>query len=139
MSLLEPGGLSLSMNKYVLDASALLALINKEAGHEIVADVVAHSVISTVNVTETVTILQKHGIKNEAARIFIADIVGEIVAFEEEHAFAAAALNTYTSKLGLSLGDRACLSVAKHLKLPVLSADKVWSKLKIGVLIKIIR
>lgn len=127
------------MDKYVLDASALLALINKEAGHELVSDVVAHSVMSTVNVAEAVTVLQNHGIDNSTARNFIADILGQILPFEEDQAFTAAALNKLTSKFGLSLGDRACLSVAHHLKLPVLSADKLWSKLNIDVVIKMIR
>lgn len=127
------------MSKYVLDASALLALINKETGHELVAKVVSLSVMSTVNVTEVATVLHKHGIKIETTKRLIADILAEILVFDEAQAFTAAELNPLTSKFGLSLGDRACLSLAKHLKLPILSADKVWSKLKIDADIKIIR
>lgn len=127
------------MNKYVLDASALLALINKETGHELVADVVTHSVISTVNVAEVVSVLHRHDIEVEAARHMIKGIVFAIVPFDEQQAFTAASFNKLTHKFGLSLGDRACLSVAQHLKLPALSADKLWSKLKIGIDIRIIR
>lgn len=127
------------MNKFVLDASALLALMNKEPGHERVASAAAYSLMSSVNVSEAVTILQKHGIDIEDARVLINDILAEIVPFNDEHAFTAALLNKQTSQFSLSLGDRACLSVAYHLKLPVLTADRQWAKVHIGVPIELVR
>jgi PIN domain nuclease of toxin-antitoxin system len=51
----------------------------------------------------------------------------------------AARLREKTKKYGLSLGDRACLSLAKLKSFPVLTADKIWAKLSVGVEIKIIR
>jgi ribonuclease VapC len=41
--------------------------------------------------------------------------------------------------LGLSLGDRACLSLAIQQKLSVLTADRVWAGLQLGLNIQMIR
>ena len=41
--------------------------------------------------------------------------------------------------LGLSLGDRACLALAKSKSLPVLTADKAWLELMVEVSVKSIR
>ena len=41
--------------------------------------------------------------------------------------------------LGLSLADRACLVTAIRLHCPVITADKVWQLLDIGVEIHLIR
>lgn len=127
------------MNKYVLDASALLALINQEAGQEAVANVITHSVMSAVNVSESIAILQKHNVAATTAQLFIDDMLAEIIPFNKEQALGAAILHKHTSKFGLSLGDRACLNLASQLNLPVLTADKVWSKVKIDIPIHIIR
>jgi PIN domain nuclease of toxin-antitoxin system len=45
------------MNKYVLDASALLAMLKKEPGAKIVEETLPFTVISSVNISETVSIL----------------------------------------------------------------------------------
>ena len=50
-------------NRLVLDASALLALIQEEAGAEIIKPLLKFSVMSTVNVTETLSVLQRANIK----------------------------------------------------------------------------
>jgi len=127
------------MSKYVLDASALLALFNKEDGYKRVADVVTHSVMSAVNVSEVIKILQKNHVEGSVARHLITDVLGEIIPFDEKQAYTAAILDQTTSKLGLSLGDRACLSLAQHLNAQILTADKIWSKLKFSVSIEVIR
>ena len=44
-----------------------------------------------------------------------------------------------THGLGLSLGDRACLALARRLSLAALTADRVWGNLKIEVEIQVIR
>jgi ribonuclease VapC len=40
---------------------------------------------------------------------------------------------------GLSLGDRACLALAMELKLPVVTADRAWIDLDLGIDICVIR
>ena len=43
------------------------------------------------------------------------------------------------TKIGLFLGDRACLSLAKQLELPVVTADRIGRKLTIVIEIEVIR
>jgi PIN domain nuclease of toxin-antitoxin system len=62
-----------------------------------------------------------------------------VVPFTALLAFRAAELRNPTRKIGLSLGDRACLATALELGLPVVTADRVWSKLKLGIDIHVIR
>jgi ABC-type antimicrobial peptide transport system ATPase subunit len=54
-------------------------------------------------------------------------------------AHIAGSLWQQTKALGLSLGDRACLALAIQLNLPVLTADKLWQQLDVGVAIQLIR
>lgn len=73
----------------------------------------------------------------------VRDILGglhlSIVPFDDELAYDCAGLRPVTKHLGLSLGDRACLALAKREVLPVLTADRVWSELDIGVEVRLIR
>ena len=46
-------------NRVILDASALLALIQEETGAEIIKPLLKFSVMSVVNVTETLSVLQR--------------------------------------------------------------------------------
>jgi PIN domain nuclease of toxin-antitoxin system len=62
-----------------------------------------------------------------------------IIEFDAEQAIIAASFDSLTRKYGLSLGDRACLALAKSKNLPVLTADKVWKELDLGVKIRLIR
>nr|WP_242045152.1 type II toxin-antitoxin system VapC family toxin [Anabaena catenula] len=63
----------------------------------------------------------------------------EIIACNEEDALTIAKLRPLTKSAGLSLGDRACLALGKRLNLPVLTADKVWTSLSLGITINLIR
>lgn len=65
--------------------------------------------------------------------------VQEAIPFTAEQAKAAGNLIAQTRPFGLSLGDRACLSLALELKAPVYTADRSWKDLKIGVRIHVIR
>ena len=62
-----------------------------------------------------------------------------ILPFTIEDAERAARMWPVTSKFGLSLGDRACLALALRLDLPVMTADRVWGKLQMGVEVQLIR
>ena len=44
-----------------------------------------------------------------------------------------------TRQLGLSLGDRACLSLGLRLGLPVLTCDRAWSQLPLALEIQVLR
>ena len=127
------------MSSYVLDASAILTLLNDEAGAGIVEKALSGAVISTVNYAEVVTRLVLLGMpENEIIEAL--SILGlEIVPFDEEQSFRAGSLVNGTKKYGLSLGDRACLALAIKSGFPLLTADRVWQELNIGIDIKVIR
>ena len=44
-----------------------------------------------------------------------------------------------TKKLGLSLGDRACLALGIMLKKTVVTAEHLWSRLRLDVTVEVIR
>jgi ribonuclease VapC len=120
------------MIKNILDASAVLAVLNGEPGQKKVIPMLAESAISSVNLTEVAAKLLETGMDEDSARLAVSVLgVGEVVDFTEELAWKAAQLRPLTKAYGLSLGDRACLALAVKLKVPVVTADKEWSKLKL--------
>ena len=123
----------------VLDASALLALINSEPGWKVVAATLPEAAISAVNLAEVVTKMVDIGIPEEDAWAEAADLVPLIIGFGPELARATAGLRVMTRQLGLSFGDRACLALAQQLHLPALTADTAWRRLSIGVEIRFLR
>lgn len=127
------------MNKYVLDSSAVLAVIQKEPGAEFVARNIEHCVISAVNLCEVVGKLARDGIGEDDSYGMLENMILEVIPFDRAAAFSAGRMILRTLPYGLSLGDRACLATAAHLKLEAITADKVWTKLKIPVKIKVIR
>ena len=130
-------------DKIVIDTSAVIALINREEGFEVVEKYIGNAVISSVNFSEVITVMNRELFKTEEERAeglkLIKNTFSHIVEFDTEQAIIAASFDSITKKYGLSLGDRACLALAKHQKLPVLTADKIWSDLGLGIKIKLIR
>jgi PIN domain nuclease of toxin-antitoxin system len=127
------------MKSFVLDASALLASIYEEKGKLIVDRYSENAIISTVNITEVIEQLIRTGSEVSAIEEIVRKFSIKRIDYNEEHAFIAARLREPTKKLGLSLGDRACLALAITEKLPVLTADKAWKDIKVGVKIQVIR
>jgi PIN domain nuclease of toxin-antitoxin system len=128
------------MNRIVLDASAILAVIGGEPGTEkLTPALLARAVGSAVNLAEVQTKLGIRGWTSEQAWEDATSPVREVVPFDEQQARLAGDLVISTRHLGLSLGDRACLALGIALKLPVYTADRTWKKLKLGVAIHVIR
>jgi len=127
------------VNKYVLDASALLALLNNEPGAKRVRDILSESVIGAVNACEVVGKLTSAGMTLDDARSSIELTSVEILSFDEKAAFTAGGLIVETKKLGLSLGDRACLALGLMLNQTVVTAEQSWRKLKLPVTVEVIR
>lgn len=120
------------MIKNVLDASAVLAVLNGEPGEDKVVPLLAESAISSVNLTEVGAKLLGAGMDEASAQIAVSVLgIGEVVDFNEKLAWKAAWLRPLTKQFGLSLGDRACLALAIHLNVPAVTAEKQWSKQKL--------
>jgi len=128
------------VNRTVLDASAILAVINAEPGAEkLTPDLLAGAVGSAVNLAEVQTKLVSRGWTSDEAWEDATSPIREVLPFDEEQARMAGDLVTQTRHLGLSLGDRACLALGIALKVPVYTAEKAWKKVKVGVRIHVIR
>lgn len=123
----------------VLDASALLAFLYAEEGHARVAAQLAGSCISAVNLAEVLGRFARDGHNPREVLRQIECTPIEFMPFLAEDAALAAALLPHTRPLGLSLADRACLALAAAQKVPVLTADRTWSRLNIGISIELIR
>lgn len=127
------------MSKYVLDASAVLALLNQEPGMDRVEAVLADSCLGTVNYCEVLGKLIDAGMPEQEARESIGLLNVEVVGFDIDLARLAAVLRPTTKKLGLSLGDRSCLALALSRRNTAVTAERAWAKLKIGLKIELIR
>jgi ribonuclease VapC len=128
------------MNRIVLDASAILAVINDEPRAEkLTPALLARAVASTVNLAEVHTKLVSRGWPPAQAWEDATSPVREVLPFDEDQARIAGDLVAHTRHLGLSLGDRACLALAMILKVPAYTAEKAWKKLEVKVRIHVIR
>lgn len=90
---------------------------------------------------EVVTRLADHKIpEDDISKILgVLGLKVKVIDFTFNSAQLMTTLRYQTRHLGLSLGDRACLALAIEQKLPVLTADRAWKKLKIGIEIQVIR
>jgi ribonuclease VapC len=128
------------VSKIVLDASAILAVLNREPGSEkLTPEVLANAAGSTVNLAEVHTKLVSWGGDPDEAWEDTLSALHESVPFSEQQARIAGGLVAQTRSLGLSLGDRACLALGLELNAPVYTTDRSWKNLKLGVRIHVIR
>lgn len=122
----------------ILDASALLALLNREPGGERVAEaLLTGALMSAVNLSEVVAKLADIGMSEGEVREAIEPLGVEVVPFDEAAAVATGLLRGESRRAGLSLGDRACLALGRERTLPVLTADTAWSTLDLGPEVKV--
>ena len=124
---------------HVLDASALLAYAHDERGGARVAAVMETAFLSTVNLSEAVAKFVERGTDYRRLQNEIRFSNVTLVPFEAADAYAAGDLRQDTRRFGLSFGDRACIALARRLGMPVLTADRAWAKLDLGVAVELIR
>jgi len=127
------------MTMQVLDASAVLAWLHGEPGSAPVEAGMASAQISSVNLSEVLTKVVERGGSAQAARVDLQAYGLTVHAFTPNDADVAADLRLPTRQAGLSLGDRACLALGKRLGVPVLTADRAWAQLEVGVHIELLR
>ena len=114
----------------MLDASALLAWLHQEPGGEKVEPLLGRSIVSAVNLSETLQKGLSRGADVAGLREDLEALGLKVVNFTAEDAEMAAELWAATRHLGLSLGDRSCLATAKRLKVPAVTADRDWTKIE---------
>lgn len=125
--------------KVVLDASALLAFLFRETGHETVAEHLSGAALSAVNLSEVLSRFVRDGHAVDDLTVGLLGVGIEVHPFDELQAALAASLVPIARPLGLSLGDRACLALALTLEKPALTADQAWTKLTLDIPVQLIR
>ena len=127
------------MSEVVLDASALLALLNQEPGAERIAAYLPGVAMSTVNLAEVVAKLAEVGMSELEIRRAINGLHIRLVPFDDEQAFQCGLMRPRFRHLGLSLGDRACLALANLLGAKALTTDSAWKNLRGGPRVEVVR
>lgn len=123
----------------VLDASAVLALLEGEPGAADVETMLDGSVMSAVNLSEVLQKTIEHGVDTGDLERDLEALGVEIRSFDAVQARAAAALWERVPRAGLSLGDRACLALASGLGVAAVTADRRWASLSLDVDVRIVR
>jgi PIN domain nuclease of toxin-antitoxin system len=125
--------------KVVLDSSAVLAMLWDEPGAARVVDALPGARISAVNLAEVTAKLVDRGASDEDATEILRSLGLDAVAFDSDQALAAGLLRRATRGVGLSIGDRACLALARSERAVALTADRAWAGLSLGVDVEVIR
>ena len=123
----------------VLDASALLVFLFGEPGHAEVARVIERSCMSTVNLAEVVGKFVERGVDARLVLGRLRSTTIEFVPFDADQAARSAAMLPLARPRGLSLADRACLALAASRGVPVITADRAWQDLDVGVDVRVVR
>jgi ribonuclease VapC len=127
------------MTVYVLDASALVAVLRREPGAEFVEARMAGALMCTVNASEAVMRGVEKGFSEDLMAALISSQELELVSFDAELALSTARLRPSTKHLGLSFADRACIATAIRAKAVAVTADRIWATLDLPCTIEIIR
>ena len=129
------------MNTTIVDASALLAYLFDESGADVVAELLdtGNALVSSVNYAETVSKLVDRKMPEEVVKTTMDNLGLEAVAYDEQQALLTGLLRKSCLSYGLSLGDRACLALAKANGLPVMTAGREWKTIPLGLEVVLIR
>ena len=115
---------------YLLDASALLAVLFKDPGAERVLRLIDNSEIHAINLAEVVRKMMKVGVPETDIRTLLEELDLPVNdKFNADHAFAVAQLAHNNRAYGLSLGDCVCLSIARWMGQAAVTGDRRWSEI----------
>ena len=124
---------------YVLDASALLCLLQEEPGAERVARALPAAVIGAVNYSEVVGKLVESGLDEPTVDRLTDALQLKVIPFDRSQARVTGSLRAPTRRLGLSLGDRACLALAVAEGATALTCERIWAKFEAPCKIETVR
>ncbi len=129
------------MTTIALDASALLALLLGEPGGEKVESALDGALIAAVNLAEIVSHYAKLGAQRSDIETLLRPLPIRVIPIDTELSYEAGMLRPLTAKLGLSLGDRYCLALARREGVAALTAERRWPRIAAdaGVTVELIR
>lgn len=117
----------------VLDASAVICLVRREPGWDRVAAFGNACDLSAVNLVEVAYRLTHHGFPPDEVEAVVRPLVGRIVPLDAKFALLTSSVHRSTRHLGLSLADCACLALGVAHRAAVVTADRKWSDLDLGI------
>ncbi len=125
---------------YVMDASALLALMQGEKGSNVVDQLIQEQecIASSVNMAEVGTKLITKGLAPAQLTRTLKELNVQSIDFDLEQATLCASLRLSTKHVGLSLGDRACLALTQLVKGTAVTGDSAWSDVAAAVDVKVL-
>ena len=112
--------------KYLLDASALLALLRVERGADVVEGLFQECAINSANLTEVFTKLIQLGWTPDSVREHVAQLKIPVLPVTQAEADASANLAPLAWQKGISLGDRLCLATCHTHNLIALTTESRW-------------
>ncbi len=96
--------------------------------------------MSAVNAAEVSAHLRVRDWTSGQVKEVFDDLGIDVLPFDRATALLSGAYRPRTHRLGLGLGARACLATARRMRLPVLTADRVWGRVELrGVEVVLIR
>jgi|HubBroStandDraft_4_1064222.scaffolds.fasta_scaffold498461_2 ribonuclease VapC len=123
----------------LLDASAALAEVHAETGRELVRAQAGRSAMSVVNFAEVVSHLRRLGVPEFQTELLAEQMGFEVLDADKFRGCEAGALHGALPRSGISLADAFALALARELGVPVLTADRAWAALDVGVEVRLIR
>ena len=126
-------------SKVVFDASALLCLLNDEPGADRVAEALPRCVVGTTNLAEVVSKLRERGLSLDEVREVLGGLHLDVRPLSHSQAMMIGDLRPGTKTLGLSLGDRACLSLAIDLDAELYTTDTDLARAEVSIAITNVR
>lgn len=119
----------------LLDASAVLAILQNERGSDRLRNCVPGGAISAVNIAEVFSKLIARGMPKQAVMEAIGALNLEVLPFTSKEAFHSADF----VHPGISLGDRACLGTAQLLGYRAITAESRWIDIRREVEVLVFR
>jgi ribonuclease VapC len=95
--------------------------------------------IGAVKFSEAFGKLVEAGLDEETIDSMVASLQLPVVPFDREQARLAGSLRRTTRESGLSLGDRACLALARVRGAVALTCDRSWTRIDAGRRVELAR
>lgn len=128
-----------TMTEFVLDASAVLAVLRGEAGAQFVVEHGRGSLISSVNMAEVFCHAEIRQASRERVEAGIRVMQLREVPFDRQQAEILAMIYPLTVGSSVGFADRACMALARKHGLTALTGDHDWLKHDAGVEIQLFR
>jgi ribonuclease VapC len=114
--------------------------MRSEPGSDKIAAISHRSTISSVNLTESIhKVVQKGSARRIVEQLF-RELRLNVVEWSEDLSYSSAEFAMFGRSHGLSLGDRACLTLARNLHATAVTSDRAWRQVPgLGVALQIFR